>query len=226
MRRDDAATELLMDHFDAVLASLFEFALYKLHLTVPPASIACLALDESALPDIPSIQKQVVANCREEWGMVVGLEKSTHGSKLLEEWCPYTRFQVYRELMVSLESKNWKVDHDFKERVLSYYPRWGCSANVEDCFAAMGDSVQRSGKTEMASLNNLQVTAIKSLYRACDKEGECKAVHVGGSDWEGPEIRNLKQSIYQSNNWAGSSLEATCSCMHVLLVHLSTIHFC
>ena len=208
LQRDDASQRLLLDHFDAVLASLFEFSLYKLHLTVPPASIACLALEDSDLPDMVSIQKEVLQKCQQEWAIVLSLEKTSHGSKLLQEWCPYTRFQVYRELMVSLESKKWLLDPDVKDRIRSYFPRWGCSANAEDVFNAMGDAVARSGKSDIGSLNNLQVTAIRSLYRACDKEGECQSVQVTGSDWEGPEIRNLKQSIYQCNNWSGSCSSA------------------
>ena len=154
-QRDDASKGLLLDHFDAVLASLFEFSLYKLHLTMPPARIACLALQDSDMPDMVSIQSQVLEKCRQEWAIVLSLEKISHGSKLLQEWCPYTRFQVYRELMVSLESRKWQLDPDVKDRIRSYFPRWGCSANAEDVFNAMGDAVARSGKSDIGSLNNI-----------------------------------------------------------------------
>ena len=139
--------------------------------------------------------------------MVLAMEKESSKSKLLDEWCPYSRFQIYRELMTSMEVAGWKLNQDLRERVLSYFPRWGSSANVEDCFAAMGDACARSGKSDMGSLNNLQVTAIRSLYRACDKEGQPKSVSVSGSDWEGQEVRNLKQSIYNPASWSGGHAE-------------------
>lgn len=199
---------LLEQHWEATLASLFEMLQYQSPLLCAPNAFACLACSKSERYDVQDLQKKVLKTLKAEWEMLLCLEQDAEGSVLVHRLCPQTRWQSYRELMVTFERESWKVTPWSVDMVLSWFPQVNCSSNVEDSFNSMADACSRAGKNGLASMANLQALHIRSVnQKMTGKSFQPSAVELETEDWEGAEVRGLRPKMFQPSTFAGSSSE-------------------
>ena len=199
---------LLEQHWEATLASLFEMLQYQSPLLCAPNAFACLACSKSERYDVQDLQKKVLKTLKAEWEMLLCLEQDAEGSVLVHRLCPQTRWQSYRELMVTFERESWKVTPWSVDMVLSWFPQVNCSSNVEDSFNSMADACSRAGKNGSASMANLQALHIRSVnQKMTGKSFQPSAVELETEDWEGAEVRGLRPKMFQPSTFAGSSSE-------------------
>ncbi|CAE7299579.1 unnamed protein product, partial [Symbiodinium sp. KB8] len=164
-RRCRVQQDLLRDHLDVCLVTLYELGSYQLYLTAAPACSSCLLLKESTeVPDLEAVQAKVLQALEFEWATVLSMEQNKNTADLLHKLCPHVRWQVYRETMVGLETDAFKVTQTVRDLVMAWYPRLSFSANIEDQFAAMQDSVRRGSKGGAAGITNLNTVGVKALY--------------------------------------------------------------
>ncbi|CAE7225019.1 unnamed protein product [Symbiodinium sp. CCMP2592] len=206
-RRCRVQQDLLRDHLDICLLNLYELGSYQLYLSSAPASSACLSLKESAtVPDVKAVQARVLTDMENEWATVLNMEQQKSTGELLHKLCPHVLWQVYRESMVAVEADAFKLTQTVRDLVLGWYPRLSFSANVEDQFAAMQDSVRRGSKGGSAGITNLNTVGVKALYsKLLDGDNQATSVKLQDSDWEGTTVRALKQKLFQPESFTGSS---------------------
>ncbi|OLP72915.1 hypothetical protein AK812_SmicGene48034 [Symbiodinium microadriaticum] len=208
MRRNPVEQDLLRDHLDACLVTLYELGSYQLYLTSAPASSAGLLLTESArVPSLNDVQSQILQTLELEWATVLSMESRTSSAELLHKLCPHVLWQVYRETLVGLEAEQFKLTQAVRDLVVAYYPRLSFSANVEEQFASMQDAVRRGSKGGTAGITNLSTVGIKALYsKLLDGPDQATSVKLQDSDWEGTTVRGLKQKLFQPETFTGRVL--------------------
>ena len=141
--------------------------------------------------------------------MVIRLEAKACTQKLLADLCPHTLWQPYRELFSTLEMAAFQLSEDFLGLVQAYFPLLTQSANIEDVYSAMQDSVKRGTKAEKASASNLSAVAVRSLsQRLCNGEQKPTAVTLNDQDFVGREVRCLKTKLWTPDAFVPRTLEA------------------
>ena len=206
-RRVCVHQDLLRDHLDLALSCIQELWSYACYLQSTPGCSATLLLTTSTMPNLEKIQAGVVKRILDDWSTVLHMESSAASSKLLHQMCPHVRWQVYREVCVVLEQSGGQLNEHVRQVVMAWFPRLSFSANVEDQFASLEDSVKRGNKSQMSSIANLSACAVRSLYhRMLDGEKQARSVKLGDNDWEGCSVRGLKQRLFSPDTFTGSYL--------------------
>ncbi|CAE6956521.1 unnamed protein product [Symbiodinium sp. CCMP2592] len=205
-RRCSVQQDLLRDHLDLCLVTLYELGSYQLYLTAAPASSACLLLEESTeVSDLEAVQSKVLQALKFEWATVLSMEASKNTADLLHKLCPHVKWQVYRETLVGLESDGFHLTQTVRDLVMAWFPRLSFSANVEEQFSCMQDSVKRGSKGGTAGITNLSTVGVKALYsKMLDGPGQAASVKLQDCDWEGTTVRALKQKLFQPETFTGS----------------------
>ncbi|CAE7566035.1 unnamed protein product [Symbiodinium sp. CCMP2592] len=196
-RRPSVRQDLLRDFLDAVLSCIYEISCYRLYLLSAPGSCAgLLARDSSRVRDLDRTKTDILLSLKKEWSVVLELESSSAGAACLDKLCSYTKWQCYRELLVALHEADFKMDDTARSLVSSWFPMLTQSANIEEQFATIQDSVKRSCKNGKASMTALSSIAVKAVYhKLTDKEEQAPAVHLVDRDWEGASIRGQHVQI-------------------------------
>ena len=210
-RRPSVRQDLLRDFFDAVLSCIYEISCYRLYLVSAPGSCAgLLARDCSKVADLDRTKADILQSLKEEWLIVLHLESSSAGAACLDKFCAYTKWQCYRELLVGLHEADFKMDATARSIISSWFPMLTQSANIEEQFATVQDTVKRGCKNGKASMTALSSIAVKAVYqKLTDKEDQAPSVRLVDRDWEGASVRGIKQKIYCPETFNGSTLANT-----------------
>ena len=164
-RRPSVRQDLLRDFFDAVLSCIYEISCYRLYLVSAPGSCAgLLARDCSKVADLDRTKADILQSLKEEWLIVLHLESSSAGAACLDKFCAYTKWQCYRELLVGLHEADFKMDATARSIISSWFPMLTQSANIEEQFATVQDTVKRGCKNGKASMTALSSIAVKAVY--------------------------------------------------------------
>ena len=136
------------------------------------------------------------------------MEASASSAKLLHQLCPHSLWQVFREVCCALENSSGQVSELVQQVVQAWFPMLSFSANIEDQFASLEDSVKRGNKSQMSSIANLSTVAVRSLYHGMlDGDNQASSVKLTDGDFQGCSIRGLKAKLFQADTFTGS-----CSC--------------
>ena len=196
--------DLMLQHLDAALTAVFELIQYSILLQSSHYQAASLLAASSARMNVEQIHMDVLKRMQQEWRMVLLMESSAGTSEILRKHCSYTLWQAYRETMTFAESENFSLNDRLREFLLAYFPKLQGSCNVEDVFADLQDSIQRSGKSDAGSLSNMAAVSIRSCSRKCESAGVATTQLVS-ADYEGTCVRNLKSSVFRPETCAGST---------------------
>ena len=195
----------MLQHLEAALTAVFELEQYAILLQSSHYQAAALLTNSSTRLNIEQVQADVLKKMQQEWSMVLAMESSGGTSEILAKHCAYTHWQVYRETMTFLESEGFSLNDRLRDFLLAYFPKIQGSCNVEDLFADLQDSIQRSGKSDSGSLSNLAAVSIRSCNRKCQTAG-VGTTQLVSADFEGTCVRSLKSSVFRPETCAGSTL--------------------
>ena len=183
---------------------------YAALLQCTPSCSAALLLTTSRVPCLSQLQQDIRCRLKEDWQLVLEMESSAAGATTLHRLCPQTKWQVFREICVVLESNEYKTTQEVLSVIEAWFPRLAFSANIEDQFSSMEDIVKRGNRSQMNSMPNLCATAVRSLYhKLLDGPGQAKSVKLTDADWEGSTVRGLKQKLFQPDTFTGSNPSST-----------------
>ena len=198
---------MLCNFLDATLSCVAEMQSYSLHLLSAPANAASLLVDAYEGHDVNALHCKVLLDMKQEWSLVLAMERHKELSRLLQAHCPYVRYQCYREIMSTAEKGNFKLTTELKDVIGAWFPRLTQSANVEDVFNSLQDAVKRSTRTDCGSMANLSAVAVRSCYnKLSDGEGQGFSVRLEDSDFEGSLVRGLKARIFSPESCHGRAL--------------------
>lgn len=196
-RRPEATEGLIWDHWCATLTCLLELSLYGLYLQSPPAKHGALLVDTTESQADADLQERIKQEMRNEWALVLEMEDDAASREILYKACPWVSYQCFREVPTFLSEREWKLDGPGRELLEAWHPKIGMSANVEDIFASIQDSVLRSSKNNEAAMCNLQCCAIRSFQnRMCGDDGP-STIEMKSEDFEGASVRGIKSKIWQ-----------------------------
>ena len=180
-----------------MLSCVYELEAYATYLQSSPALFA--ALLQSACDETTT--SRILKSLSQEWKMVVKMEAQPDTRATLHALCPHVRFQVYRELHGALYARNYALDESFLDLVGSWYPRFTGSCNIEQLFQAMERGLRQSGASNGASLASLMSMGIRcTSKRLCSSEGSPQDVQITPEDYQGPEVRALKDKVWRPGN--------------------------
>ena len=134
------------------------------------------------------------------WQVILDMESDAELQENLRALCPHTQFQAVRELLTAAEQHNFgSIPVELLE---AWFPSWSWSANIEQLFQHVEDSVSRTAKQDQATLPGTLSVAVRCMLRRLAVESEIQPVQLEEDDWEGAEVRHLKPKI-----WSPSSAE-------------------
>ena len=205
-RRDPLTDGMVRDHMACMLTCIYELTLYSLYLKSSPGQEAALLVNTEHSPGLCSTQKDIMCRMQRTWRMVLAMEGSEDGNRILKQGCPHTRFVVFRETMSLLEEEHWQLNERTKALLCSWHPPVSMSANIEKIFNNMEDSCRRSSKNHTSCMSNLQCLAIRSVSQqmtssTCGPTG----VKLQQEDWEGKQIRGIKPSVWRTEAFSAGA---------------------
>ena len=202
MRRRDDQYHLLREHLQLSLCCIYELQSYGLYLQSSPAIFSCLlheALDESTV-------SRVLRYLKEEWQLVLKMERQEDTRRILHSMCPHVHHQSFRELHLALSRSSYNLTENFLELVGAWYPKFTGSANIEQVFQAMERSIRQSGCSNTASLTSLMSVGVRcTAKRLCTDERSPSTITLSADDFEGPEIRALKDRMWRPASASNSA---------------------
>ena len=205
-RVSDSDHALVLDHVDVLLNCIYELSQYALALQSCPCKAASLLCERSDHADAVSVHRAVLADLRREWQVVLKMESSEAWSSLLRSLCPQFRWQIVREIFSALEQVDFQRDPKVLKLLTCWFGGTAFSANIEDIFATLSDSIKRSSKADAGSLCNAQAVCMRGVQQKCSGERAPEPVVLEAADWEGAEVRGLKATAWRPENCSHSSL--------------------
>ena len=199
-RRSDKHYSLLQDHVDCMLSLIFELESYGQYLQSSPHCLAALL----ASPANPATSESILNRMKQEWDTVLSLESQKETRMSLHRLCPQVQWQIYRELHCALAAKQYKPDRDFLNLLAAWFPRVTGSSNIEQIFQSMERSLRQCGCTGGPSLPSLMSVGIRCTQRRLCENSRVETIHLQHEDYEGPEVRCLKDKIWRPSNAAPS----------------------
>ena len=203
----DSTYSLISQHLDAALTAVYELLQYSLLLQSSHFQGSALLATSSDRFNVEQVQHDILKRMQHEWQMVLRFEAATGSSAIIAKHCAYTAWQVYRETMTFAECEGFALTEKFKDYLRAWHPSIQGSCNVEDVFADLQDSIQRSGKADSGSMSNLTAVSIRSVGRKCEQAG-IESPHLRSADYEGTCVRSLKSSVFRPDSCPGSDLPA------------------
>ena len=191
------------DHLDATLTALFELLQYSIQLQSSHYQASALLANNSDRCDLATVKKNILKRMEQEWRLVLKMESSTATNHLLSKHCYFTCWQAYRETMLMAESHKFQLTEPLCQFLRSYHPAVQGSANVEDLFSDLQDSILRSSKADCGSLANLAAVSIRSCNRK-STTAELQSPQLISADFEGNSIRSLKTSVFKPETCSSS----------------------
>ena len=176
-------------------------------------SLQGLLAKDAAQFDIAFTKNQVLSRMKAEWELVLRMESRSHSANLMKKHVPYTRWQVYRETMSVLEKNKWTVSQEVLDLLSAWWPPVQASANVKDVFASLQDTLKRATKSDCGSLANLSCCAIRAVEDRTKQSPSLQNLSLVAEDFEGPQVRGLKPSIFEPQSCPASSSYMTQSRM-------------
>ena len=193
-----------MQHLEGLLSCAFELTQYGSPLQVAPLSFGALACPSSNRFDVTQTKRDVLGGLQREWDLVLSAESDPGAADIMRRSCQQTLWQAYRELMCILEEEQWELTKRAVDMIISWIPKLNGSCNIEDIFCTMADSVNRSTKTDLASLPNLQAVQIRATsQKLVGGPDQARGIEVTGCDWEGPEVRGLRGKLFSPSSFTG-----------------------
>jgi len=196
-RRPEATETLISDHWCATLTCILELSLYGLYLQSPPAKHGALLVDTTGSKADADLQERIKQEMRQEWALVLEMEDDVASREILYKTCPWVGYMCFREVPTFLSEKGWKLDAAGRELLEAWHPTTGMSANVEDIFASIQDSVLRSSKNNESAMCNIQCCAIRSFQKRMCGDGGSSTIELRSEDFEGATVRGIKPKIWQ-----------------------------
>ena len=191
-RRSWSSQEVLNDACSMLWACIFELREYSLHHVLAPAKFSALPVTQCV-----ETKQRILEELKNEWRMVLEMEKDTQSAELLHTHCRYVLNQSFRELMGILEKHAYKWTQQVEETIMAWYPRLQSSANLESLFSDMESAIRRSGRSDAGSLSNLMAVAIRGLGHRMQNDSACGVpVVLANEDFQGPEVQALKPKIW------------------------------
>ena len=170
--------------------------MYSLKLNSAPDMFAALLAPSASEESFQRITSRLWM----EWQLVISMESDKASADLLALLCPYTRFQPYRDLCSSLElfmeNKTRPLQEALLDMVAAYFPRFAYSANVEQLFSHVQDSVNRASKPDLGSMSNIMAVALRGVEHRLTANSEAEHIQIRPEDWEGKATRALKHKIW------------------------------
>ena len=196
-RRRDDQYFLLEEHLHISLSCMYELQSYALYLQSSPAIFSCLLHADADA----GTTSRVLEWLKDEWRVVEKMEKQDDTRHLLLSLCPYVKNQTFRELHCFLAKCKYEITHELLALISSWYPRFTGSANVEQVFQSMERSVRQAGCSNSASLPSLMSIGLRCLSkRLCCHERSPEPISLDEQDFEGLEVRALKDRIWRPSN--------------------------
>ena len=111
--------------------------------------------------DTTAVQTAVLNAMKEEWQMMLNMERRASSASGVKHRTSYTTRQVYRDVMTYAEMENWQLSDSLRNFLEA--------STVEDVFAQMEDAVKRSAKADPGSISTFHVSWVlpppsNSLY--------------------------------------------------------------
>ncbi|CAE6939966.1 unnamed protein product [Symbiodinium sp. CCMP2592] len=155
-------------------------------------------LDEEVLKEQATAESRsdLLKAAENEYKLIREIEATASGASVLKQHALHTTFQVYREIMATMQMHNFKDCQAIADMVQAWFPRWGQSANLEQIFREMEQATKRVGHVEN-SMPNLTCVAVRAMSRRVCCGDECPATPtLSEKDWEGQVVRNLKDKMW------------------------------
>ena len=200
---------LLHQHMEGIWSCMFELTQYMSTLQVCPLQFAGLACPTSSRCHVGNAKAKIMQELQHEWELVISAESDTQAAATLHRTCPQVRWQCYRELMTLFEQEEWQLSSRALALVQAWIPKLNSSANVEDIFNSMADSISRSTKTDLASMSNLQAVQIRAYQqKIIGEEHQARGIELKSHDFEGCEVRGLRTKLFLPSSFTGSNLSS------------------
>ena len=196
-RQPPGITSLLEEHLSACLCTLYELVQYAVLPQSAHYRSAVLLCKSSDRFDVKAVSSMVMQSMKDEWSMILSLEKDGSTQALLHQHCPHVKWQSFREVMTAAESAKYECNDDLQSLLAAWHPAVQSSSNCEDIFNEVQDCIKRSGKADAGSLANMAAVSIRGCHRKCEGTEMLRGVVLKSEDFEGNHVRGLKQSIYK-----------------------------
>ena len=205
-RRSVLQEKMIRDHLQSILACIFELKMYGNYLEMSPAREAGLLVSaEDAI--LESAQKKIWQNSQMEWQTILDMENDATLNPLLKKMCPHTRYLNLREPLTAMEEAGWKMTPALKEILCSWHPQLACSSNIENVFNSLEDNCKRSNKNARSSICNMQCLSIRAVaQKVTDKPNTPRGIKLSCEDFEGKDIRAIKQTVWRPDCFSGRFL--------------------
>ena len=154
---------LINDFLLTALACLDELCMYGLYLQSCPSKAAALIAHVEQGSREERTQSQIMSDMRQEWKWILQMEESSQMNAILRKWCPFLAHYQVREIHSVLMEEKWSFSERSKQLLLSWFPKYSFSSNIEDLFNSLEDGLRRGVKNNKTSLSNMQCIAIRSL---------------------------------------------------------------
>ncbi|CAE7789951.1 unnamed protein product [Symbiodinium sp. CCMP2592] len=184
-RRSSLDYEVLTEQLNGFLSCCHELQEYVLYLRSFPCRAAALCSAEAT----SEIRCEILKDAKEEYEMIREIEATASGSSVLKQHALHTTFQVYREIMATMQLHDFKDCKAIQDIVQAWYPRWGQSSSLEQVFREMEQATKRVGHVGN-SMSNLTCVAVRAMERRVCCGEECpQTPSLCEKDWEGQVVR-------------------------------------
>ncbi|CAE7579412.1 unnamed protein product [Symbiodinium sp. CCMP2592] len=191
-RRSFLDEEVLKEQVLGFLSCCHELLEYALYLRSFPCRAAAFCSTQATAESRSDLLKAA----ENEYKLIREIEATASGASVLKQHALHTTFQVYREIMATMQMHNFKDCQAIADMVQAWFPRWGQSANLEQIFREMEQATKRVGHVEN-SMPNLTCVAVRAMSRRVCCGDECPATPtLSEKDWEGQVVRNLKDKMW------------------------------
>ena len=180
--------------------------MYGLYLQSCPSKAAALIAHVEQGSREERTQSQIMSDMRQEWKWILQVEESSQMNAILRKWCPFLAHYQVREIHSVLMEEKWSFSERSKQLLLSWFPKYSFSSNIEDLFNSLEDGLRRGVKNNKTSLSNMQCIAIRSLQHKLADGHSARTIELQSEDFEGNEIRAIKPRIWRPDSYAGSPL--------------------
>ena len=191
-RRSSLDYEVLTEQLNGFLSCCHELQEYVLYLRSFPCRAAAFCSTEATA----ETRDEILQAAKEEYDMIREIEATPSGPSVLKQHALHTTFQVYREIMATMQLHQFKDCKAIEDIVQAWYPRWGQSSTLEQVFRELEQATKRVGHVGN-SMSNLTCVAVRALERrVCSGEQCPETPSLCEKDWEGQVVRNLKDKMW------------------------------